>query len=242
MQTTGKKIPFFFMSPGFSVYDKVIPALDTEQPFYFFIPYSYKSVEEIAECYIREMKKIQPKGPYCLGGYCGFGEVALEMAQQLTAEGEEVALLALFEFYFPAVIKPFKLKERFEYYQEQLRNVTTGRKFLLLTDLVYRQLRRFKRKTTKAIDIKFRNLPDKSGYFIGKGLYTAKPYNGKILLFKSAIRTLRIIEEPLMGWSNYFSNAELFIVDGNHKTMFYNPGSIQIAQKLNEYAVLKEKD
>src|SRR6476620_3098627 len=86
MQTTGKKIPFFFMSPGFSVYDKVIPALDTEQPFYFFIPYSYKSVEEIAECYIREMKKIQPKGPYCLGGYCGFGEVALEMAQQLTAE------------------------------------------------------------------------------------------------------------------------------------------------------------
>jgi amino acid adenylation domain-containing protein len=242
MQTTGKKIPFFFMSPGFSVYDKVIPALDTEQPFYFFIPYSYKSVEEIAECYIREMKKIQPKGPYCLGGYCGFGEVALEMAQQLTAEGEEVALLALFEFYFPAVIKPFKLKERFEYYQEQLRNVTTGRKFLLLTDLVYRQLRRFKRKTTKAIDIKFRNLPDKSGYFIGKGLYTAKPYNGKILLFKSAIRTLRIIEEPLMGWSNYFSNAELFIIDGNHKTMFYNPGSIQIAQKLNEYAVLKEKD
>jgi hypothetical protein len=45
-----------------------------------------------------------------------------------------------------------------------------------------------------------------------------------------------------MGWSNYFSNAELFIIDGNHKTMFYNPGSIQIAQKLNEYAVLKEKD
>lgn len=240
MQTEGVKVPFFFMSPGFSVYDKVIRALDKDQPFYFFIPHSYRSVEEIAEYYIREMKKIQPEGPYCLGGYCGFGEVALEMAQQLTAKGEEVAFLALFEFYYPAVIKPFKLKERFEFYYEELKNLTAGKKLQLLSDLLYRQIRRFKRKTTKVIDVKFRNLPDKSGYFIGKGLYTAKPYQGKVLLFKSSIRTLRIIEAPLMGWSNYFSNAELFIVEGNHKTMFYNPGSVQIAQKLNEYSVLKE--
>ena len=41
------------------------------------------------------MKKIQPNGPYCLGGYCDVGEVALEMAQQLTAEGEKVKFLSI---------------------------------------------------------------------------------------------------------------------------------------------------
>ena len=37
-QNKGTKIPFFFMSPGFYVYDQVIAALDKEQPFYYFHP------------------------------------------------------------------------------------------------------------------------------------------------------------------------------------------------------------
>ena len=41
-----------------------------------------------------------------------------------------------------------------------------------------------------------------------------------------------------MGWSEHFDNVELFTIEGNHKTMFYNPGSIQIAEKLNAHAVL----
>jgi len=239
MQTGGNKIPFFFMSPGFSVYDKVVPSLDKEQPFYFFIPYSYKRVEDIASHYIHEMKKIHPAGPYCLGGYCGFGEVALEMAQQLTAEGEKVTFLALFEFYSPAVMKPFDLKERIQYYYHQLGELSIQKKMMLFYELLCEQARRVKKRTSKVIDTKIRNLPDKSGYLIGKGLYSAKPYHGKVLLFKSSVKTIRIMDSDWMGWSEHFDNAELFTIEGNHKTMFYNPGSIQIAEKLNAYAFLE---
>ncbi len=239
MQSKGTKIPFFFMSPGFSVYDKIVPALDKDQPFYFFIPYSYNKVEEIASHYIREMKKIQPNGPYCLGGYCGFGEVALEMAQQLTAEGEKLTFLALFEFYFPTVIRPFTLKERFEYYYNELKKIPTKKKALLFSEVIFRQFRRFGKRTSKLIDKKFRNLPDTSGNLIAKNLYTAKQYSGKVLLFKSSIEILRISDEACMGWSNYFSNVELFTIEGNHNTMFYEPGVIQIAEKLNANAVIK---
>lgn len=229
----GTKVPFFFMSPGFSVYDKVVRYLDKDQPFYFFIPYSYKSVENIASYYIQEMKKIQPEGPYCLAGYCGFGEVALEMAQQLTAKGEKVIFLALFEFYFPTAISSIYYKERLKYYYNELKSISIKEKASLLYRFINRKLKKFRRRTSKAIDRKFRNLPETSGYLIGKNLYFAKPYNGKVLLFRSNIRTARISDDPYMGWLNYFTgDVKTYTIEGNHKTMFNEIGAVQIAENL----------
>ena len=51
----------------------------------------------MAELYVREIRKIQPKGPYYLGGYSLGGEIAFEMAQQLSCQGEHVNLLVLFD-------------------------------------------------------------------------------------------------------------------------------------------------
>ena len=47
--------------------------------------------------YLSEVRTIQPRGPYFLGAYSWGSRVAYEMAQQLLASGEEVALLALFD-------------------------------------------------------------------------------------------------------------------------------------------------
>lgn len=54
-------------------------------------------VEEMAARYATEIRKVQPRGPYFIGGYCMGGTVAYEVAQQLQSEGETVALLALFD-------------------------------------------------------------------------------------------------------------------------------------------------
>src|SRR5262249_37442616 len=40
-------------------------------------------IEEMAELYVREMRSVQPNGPYYLGGQSAGGIIALEMAQQL---------------------------------------------------------------------------------------------------------------------------------------------------------------
>jgi len=55
----------------------------------------FASIEEMARHYIMELRAFQPIGPYYLGGYCFGGNVAYEMARQLHAQGETVALLAL---------------------------------------------------------------------------------------------------------------------------------------------------
>jgi thioesterase domain-containing protein len=55
------------------------------------------SVEAMGALYLREVRRLQPQGPYLLGGWSFGGLVALEMAQQLRAAGETVQLLALID-------------------------------------------------------------------------------------------------------------------------------------------------
>jgi thioesterase domain-containing protein len=55
------------------------------------------SIEEMAKCYLDEIRAFQAEGPYYLGGYCFGGNVAYEMARQLESQGQSVALLALLD-------------------------------------------------------------------------------------------------------------------------------------------------
>src|SRR6202035_2313897 len=51
--------------------------------------------------YIQAIQTVQPTGPYLLGGWSMGGVVAYEMAQQLRAQGQGVALLALLDGRIP---------------------------------------------------------------------------------------------------------------------------------------------
>jgi thioesterase domain-containing protein len=77
--------------------------LDSNQPFYGLQTQVVNGeqvdtcVEDMATHYITEIRNVQPRGPYHIGGFCFGGPVAYEMAQQLRAAGEEVALLVLIQ-------------------------------------------------------------------------------------------------------------------------------------------------
>lgn len=105
IQPEGSKPPFFCVHeiignaiycqrmarylPGQPLYGLQSIGLNGQQP--------HRRVEDMAAHYIQEMQTIQPSGPYYLGGYSFGGYVAFEMARQLQAQGEKVALLALFD-------------------------------------------------------------------------------------------------------------------------------------------------
>jgi thioesterase domain-containing protein len=82
----------------------------------------------MASHYLDAIRTIQPEGPYMLGGLSFGGTVAFEMARQLKATGEEVALLALLDTfpgkYEPAASLLLKLgkmpaREQFDYIQRK---------------------------------------------------------------------------------------------------------------------------
>jgi thioesterase domain-containing protein len=62
----------------------------------------HPSVSEMAADYLREIREIQPAGPYFIAGECVGGVCAYEIACQLEDVGEEVALLVLFDTTVPA--------------------------------------------------------------------------------------------------------------------------------------------
>lgn len=55
------------------------------------------SIRELAEKYIRSLKKIQPHGPYYLLGWSLGGTIVFEMAAQLEQTNEAIACLALID-------------------------------------------------------------------------------------------------------------------------------------------------
>ncbi|GGK63240.1 thioesterase domain-containing protein [Nocardia camponoti] len=85
------------------VFARLARTLADEMSFYAFesmnryIDEQLLSVEDMAERYLREVRRIQPRGPYHLGGYSMGGLVALEMAHRLRRSGEQVGLVALID-------------------------------------------------------------------------------------------------------------------------------------------------
>jgi len=62
------------------------------------------SVEETAARYLQEIRKVQPNGPYLLGGHCYGGVLAFEMARQLHNQGDTVDLLVVIDAILPETI------------------------------------------------------------------------------------------------------------------------------------------
>ena len=68
------------------------------EPFNLYHPDEAKyGIRNIAERYVRTLKKYQPEGPYILGGWCYGGVVAHEMACQMEQAGDEVSHLFMLD-------------------------------------------------------------------------------------------------------------------------------------------------
>lgn len=108
---SGCKTPFFFLHgdwTGNSFFCfKLAHALGPDQPFYILDVYNFEpyrvlpSLETIAAEQLAAIRRLQPEGPYLLGGFCNGGLVAYEMARQLYSSGQKVDLLALIDAQAP---------------------------------------------------------------------------------------------------------------------------------------------
>ncbi len=107
INTSGAELPFFCVhAVGGNVlnYRLLSRYLGGDRPFYALQARGlsgdeplHDTVEEMAAAYIAAIRTVRPHGPYLLGGACTGGVIAYEMAQQLRAEGEEVAALVMMD-------------------------------------------------------------------------------------------------------------------------------------------------
>src|SRR5262249_30812166 len=124
IRPSGSKPPLFCVHAAGAnvlIYRPLARHLSPDQPVYALqaqgldgIKLPYTNVEEMATHYIKEILTVQPNGPYFLLGASFGGLVVYEMAQQLIAMGEKVALLVLFDTYFPILTHYQRLRSHLD--------------------------------------------------------------------------------------------------------------------------------
>jgi thioesterase domain-containing protein/acyl carrier protein len=86
------------------LYSGLANQLEDGRPVYGIKPYGQEDcpilhtrISEMVKHYISEIRKVQPHGPYLVGGLCCGGVLAFEIACQLQAQGEQVPFLAIID-------------------------------------------------------------------------------------------------------------------------------------------------
>ena len=162
-----------------------------------------ESIEHMARLYLDEVRALQPRGPYHLGGFCFGAIVAYEMAQQLVAVGQEVALLALIDVFSP--VRPVLPEDnKIDWHTSRMRAMSTAQRVQYLAERARHRAKWEATRTTEAVRHRARH----AWYHAGKALqvdvpgkvtglqfmewngklqerYAPKPYVGRAILVRS---------------------------------------------------------
>jgi thioesterase domain-containing protein/NAD(P)-dependent dehydrogenase (short-subunit alcohol dehydrogenase family)/acyl carrier protein len=201
------------------------------------------SVEELAEHYLREVRLVQPHGPYFLGGYSGGGITAFEMCRRLAAEGEKIAFLGLIDSYSPHL--PMRsLAERAQIHFKRLS--TQGPKSVLdslgrrLIHERYEATRRVTRGLRQVFPDKFRHEHVQDSWLVAQSRYRPPPWDGKAMLFRarelgSMSLWSAVKDDEQHGWARYLlQGVDVKLCPGDHNSMCEEPNVRVLAAALRE--------
>jgi amino acid adenylation domain-containing protein/FkbM family methyltransferase len=270
IQPKGSRTPFFCVHAiGGNVLSFYYLAryLAPEQPLYGLeaprlhqVEDTFLTIEEYAARYLVAVREIQPVGPYLLGGYSFGGNVAFEMAQQLQAQGQETAMLAVFDTASPSVFNSLPATDDevdllvgLAWAEARSRD-----KYLLLSAEHMRSLESEERlqyfldEINKAditpLNVEITMLQRFLTGFRArqKALRSYQPreiYKGRITLFrceeqdpetrKSLEKAGLQTDDPLYGWAKHSSQpVEAHVIAGHHNRMFFDPYVENLARSV----------
>ena len=198
---------------------------------------------DMAAHYLADIRKVQPHGPYHLLGYSFGGTVVLEMAHQLRAAGEEVALLGMIDSksrdYAETLAHMKSLEERINHRMKRFRGNTgalaLGERLKYVSDKISTRAIRF--ACMAAARMQFRKVPAfmRSAYdinYVAVQNYKPEPYDGCLVLFRASAQ-----DDPGapadLGWSTIFSQpVEVHELPGDHERIFLEPNIDELAASL----------
>ena len=202
-------------------------------------------IEDMATHYLEEVRAVQPAGPYFLAGYCFGGLVAFEMAQQLHARGEAVALLAVFNTYGPerrasvaglSPLRRFAVRSarRLHVERENMRVLTLGEKLRYLlaqTSRVRARLRgRLDRARARQADLAPHLTQVVAAHDEAFRAYTPRPYAGDLTLFWSQHRFARSFVDPSFGWRPTITGKlDVHLIPARTGSVIQDPEAVPLA-------------
>jgi len=262
LQTAGSRLPLFCvhgMGGEVLCYSELSRCLGPDQPFYALQSQSWLSdeasdwrLEEMAAHYVEALRKVQPEGPYCIAGWSFGGLVALEMAQQLYAAGEPIALLGILDTNLEAHLDASEAKN-----EDPAEAALTGwdsaeiimrfaRRNCSVSIEQLRQQGTLEQQLAYAIEqgVLPPGLDIQTGLRYAragmsntraKNMYVPQPYPGKVTLFRAKRGHILNSSEATLGWKRIARGGiEVRDIAGEHNVIVDQPYVQTLARELGD--------
>jgi len=188
-------------------------------------PLEQRELQSLAEQYVSAMRKVQPRGPYCLGAMCNGALIAQEMIQQLESQGEEVALFAILDTWVreDSLVRGLWM---LNYYKDRLRilpKLSIRKQWDTAARTVGRMVNRRGRRRTKWAE----------AYWPGAS-FRAPRFAAPVLLFKRPRQPFFYVRDPEMGWGKRSTGGvEICDVNCGHFEFLRQPHVSLVADRLS---------
>jgi aspartate racemase len=261
IQGGGKRTPFFCVhAAGGNVleYNDLARLLGPDQPVYGLQAKGldgreepHTSIKEMAAHYLKEMREVQPEGPYLLGGRSSGGTIAFEMACMLADQRQQVALLALLDTYPAGYFKLLpgsgSLRQRAVRYGRKLSSHATNLRRLGLAEKfayvfgklkyapektkhkLYRRAYKIYQKVGRPLPPALKNIEEIN--FAAVKDYVPRTFAGDVTLFLATDLTADY--DLRDGWRELVDGRiEAHEITGNHINIIKEPHVRVLAEKL----------
>lgn len=269
IQPRGAKPPFFVVhgfGGGIVGYAPLARGLGNDQPVYGLQARGQEqevepdaTIEAMATRYIAALREIQPHGPYFLGGYCYGGTVAFEVAQQLRAQGEQIAFLGMFENTAPkSGYRRFRVNARttrrflknLPYWASDFWELDWKQKWRRVEREVKQRAYYYRMRAAPLAreipQVDLRDVLDDVApvplqhqrviqvHIAAMIRYQPQRYAGRITVFRTRRQPLFCSHDPYLGWREIASEVEVRLVAGSHHTLLQEPHVESLARELKK--------
>jgi thioesterase domain-containing protein len=249
----GRKQPLFLVhgvGGNLLGFVNLVRSLDADQPVYGIQAQALQNsspiliqLESMAAYYIRELRLVQPTGPYAFLGLSFGGLIAYEMAQQLVAKGETVNLVGMLDTWQPGYMRQVKPKKAWPFrIKDRLRLVWLNTQKLSLRQTLQYTLGRLK---GRALRLMYLRLGSSRGVSLPGSMrrvrdinlmagarYVVRSYPGRVTLFRAYDRDIAGLPEDL-GWRAHAQGGvEIIQLPGDHGQVLAEPTVSHLAREL----------
>ena len=235
LKKSGHKTPLFLVHPvGGSVFwytalgkhfDKERPLYAIQDPALETHSFIFERLEEMASCYIDNIKRIQPHGAYLIGGASFGATVAIEIAKQLQNRNENVDAIISLDGWaeYPA------LQSSEAHFKELMQEQNT------------RLLEHYKKNNLQNADFLLEMQWHREQMLMR---YVMPRIKAPLILFKAShLSPLFQYDAPLNWWDQYTNSPiECYLTPGDHESMFYEENSKILAELIHQSLMNKNHD
>jgi amino acid adenylation domain-containing protein len=217
-----------------------------------------QTFDSLVDHHLEAIRSRFPDGPYVVGGWCMGGEVAIELARRLRAEGEEVPLVVMLQTEhacYPTYPERMgrlgralsQIMDRTGYEIETLRATPRSGWWTYISQQIVAKgvakvtvpAEQLLARLAARVGVRFRGSEHfhRERWKVADGAayddYQCAPYDGDVLLITARQQPRSIVSDPTLGWqATVTGRLQVAEVDGYHWNILREPQIFEVADYI----------